>query len=364
MARRAASSNDAAGRKRTGKGGDHGIAGASDVGHLVGAVNGYVDCRLLRLEQRHAASAARDKDGLHAGAAEQRAACRLEHVEVVVDLDAERLFHFRLVRRAGGQPLEIEQPIAAIDHNRHVAARSTCFERAANRQRQVWGHQPGAVVGQQHGVALGECRRELAGEGVAHIVRQRPAGFAVDPHHLLLGRVDAAREDAGLHRRPVVPGADDLAGVDPLAEGGEQALALIVGADEAGEQRAGAERRDVVRGVAGAARHDFSRVVLQDEDRSLARDARHLAVDELVRDQVADDEHAPRGKGIDDRGEPRRAFCVGHSFEVRRRSSGDWRESSSQPQPGCPPPHPPACRQAASAPRRRRSRCAPARRAR
>ena len=69
----------------------------------------------------------------------------------------------------------------------------------------------------------------------------------------------------------------------------QQPPARLVAADHADQRRAAAERGDVVGGVAGAAGHDLGRVVLEDQHRRLARDARHAAVDELVGDEVADD---------------------------------------------------------------------------
>ena len=67
---------------------------------------------------------------------------------------------------------------------------------------------------------------------------------------------------------------------------------------------AAAERRDVVRGVAGAAGDHLGGVVLQDQHRRLARDPGHLAVDELVGDQIADDQDAAAGKAVDERQQP------------------------------------------------------------
>ena len=68
-----------------------------------------------------------------------------------------------------------------------------------------------------------------------------------------------------------------------------KALAGLIFPGEADDLRAAAERGDVVRGVAGAAGHNLRGVVLKDEHRRLARDARDAAVDELVGDQIADD---------------------------------------------------------------------------
>ena len=84
----------------------------------------------------------------------------------------------------------------------------------------------------------------------------------------------------------------------------EQPPAFRIGADEPGETRAAAERGDVVGRVAGAAGHHLGRVVLEDQHRRLARHARDLAVDELVGDEVADDEHAAAREAVDEPEQP------------------------------------------------------------
>ena len=89
--------------------------------------------------------------------------------------------------------------------------------------------------------------------------------------------------------------------LDAAMEAREQPAAFGIGADEAGEPRAAAERGDVVRGVAGAAGDHLGRVVLEDQHRRLARHARDLAVDELVGDEVADDQHAAAAEAVDER---------------------------------------------------------------
>ena len=86
----------------------------------------------------------------------------------------------------------------------------------------------------------------------------------------------------------------------------QQPAAGLVAADDADQSRAAAERRDVVGGVAAAARHDLGRVVLEDQHRRLARDARDAAVDELVGHDVADDGDRPAPQRVDQREELRR----------------------------------------------------------
>ena len=84
----------------------------------------------------------------------------------------------------------------------------------------------------------------------------------------------------------------------------EQPAPGFVAAGDPDQARGAAERRDVARGVAGAARHDLGRVVVQDQDRRLARHARDLAVDELVGDQIAGDHDAAPGQRVDEREQP------------------------------------------------------------
>ena len=88
--------------------------------------------------------------------------------------------------------------------------------------------------------------------------------------------------------------------IDAAMKAVEQAAPFGIDADQSDEAGAAAERRDVVGGVSRSARHHCRRVVFQNQDRRLTRDAGHLAVHELVRDQIADDEHAPARKAVDE----------------------------------------------------------------
>src|SRR5262249_34186762 len=65
-----------------------------------------------------------------------------------------------------------------------------------------------------------------------------------------------------------------------------------------------AERRDVVRGVAGAPGYQLGGVVFQDQHRRFARHPRHLAVDELVGNHVADNHHPAARKAVDQPEQP------------------------------------------------------------
>ena len=75
----------------------------------------------------------------------------------------------------------------------------------------------------------------------------------------------------------------------------------MIRAGDAHEARTPAERYDVGGRVGSASRHELGCVVLKNENRSLARDASNLAVDELIGDEVADHEHAAGSKTVHER---------------------------------------------------------------
>ena len=85
-----------------------------------------------------------------------------------------------------------------------------------------------------------------------------------------------------------------------------------------------AERRHVVGGVAGAARHDLGGVVLEDQHRRLARHARDAAVDEFIRHDVADDGDGPAPQRADE-GEELRRIHPTASIRLLRIASGSDR---------------------------------------
>ncbi len=101
--------------------------------------------------------------------------------------------------------------------------------------------------------------------------------------------------------------ANDVLPVDAAGKAGEQPAPLGVGADDPCQPRRAAERGDVVGGVARAAGHHRRRVVFEDQHRRLARDARHLPVDEFVGDEITDDQHAAAAEAVD---EPEQTFLA------------------------------------------------------
>ena len=85
-------------------------------------------------------------------------------------------------------------------------------------------------------------------------------------------------------------------------------VAGVVLADHTDKNAAGAERGDVARHVAGAAGDEVAPGHRQDRSRRFRRDARHLAIDELVEHQVSHAEQGLPGHEIE------RGFEVEHEL--------------------------------------------------
>ena len=107
--------------------------------------------------------------------------------------------------------------------------------------------------------------------------------------------------------------ADDVAAIDARGKAGEQAAPFRVGADEARQPRARRRARRRCSPRCRRRRRTSRRVVLEDEHRRLARDAGDFAVDELVGDQIADDEHAAAAEAVDEREQALLAFGLAGS---------------------------------------------------
>src|SRR5437762_6788027 len=91
-------------------------------------------------------------------------------------------------------------------------------------------------------------------------------------------------EDTGLRRRAKAFGREHGPDVNAPPHGIDEPLSRLVLSRESNRHGSASERGNIVRRVASSSRHDFSRVVVEDEDRSLAGDSRDIAVNELVDD--------------------------------------------------------------------------------
>ena len=88
-----------------------------------------------------------------------------------------------------------------------------------------------------------------------------------------------------------------------------QRQAGVVVADEADENAARAERGDIARDVAGAADLTFAVPDREHRRRRLGRNARDLAVDEIVEHEIADAEHGLLGNKLEGFFEIEHAYC-------------------------------------------------------
>ena len=125
----------------------------------------------------------------------------------------------------------------------------------------------------------------------------------------------AAGEDARLGRRPVPGGTADPTDIHVTPHDLQQPPAGLVAAGDTHGHRSTAERRHVARRVPGSAGNDLGRVVVENEDRRLARDARQLAIDEFVDDEIAEDGDACLVERVDQGQETSGVNHVGHAGE-------------------------------------------------
>jgi hypothetical protein len=80
----------------------------------------------------------------------------------------------------------------------------------------------------------------------------------------------------------------------------EQLAASFVIANDADRQDARTEVGEIADGVGGAARICFRAAVAKNQDRSFARDARDLAGNEFIEDEIAHDGNRLARKGSDE----------------------------------------------------------------
>ena len=129
-----------------------------------------MDRPLPGLKERHAATSARDKHGMHSGTPQQQTPRSLERGGVIVDVNPKQLLELRFVRRTSGQTTIVEQPVSGIHQDRDGAPARTARHRRADGIRKRRGDQSRPIVRQQHGVASIDGRRQPLREDAAHFV--------------------------------------------------------------------------------------------------------------------------------------------------------------------------------------------------
>ena len=159
------------------------VAGSGHIRDFIGTENRDVHGWSIGHEERHAAAATRDEHGLHARPLEHRAARPLEHGQVVVDSNPERLLDFGFVRCARGETTIVQQPVPGVhEHgNRPALAAQGRAQLRHDRGR----HQARAVVRHEHGVGLHRRLERAALEERPRCRVQRATDCTVDAYDLL-----------------------------------------------------------------------------------------------------------------------------------------------------------------------------------
>ena len=138
---------------------------------------------------------------------------------------------------------------------------------------------------------------------------------SIDPHNLLLGRMNAPGEDARLGRCLVTRLAQDRRSVDTrAAETSEQLFPGTVLSHQPHRHGSPTQRSDVGDSVRSPTRNHLRPIVVQDEDGSLAAYAGDTAVDVLIGNQIDDRQHFDSAESIDEIEEPPARGFVLHAL--------------------------------------------------
>ncbi len=267
--------------------GDHRVAGARYVEHLAraGRHGGHL---AGLLHQRHAAFGAGDEYRV-GRAFGQQSTRRGGDLGLGAGRAAGGGGKFLEVRRdAGGPPVAGEIVGFGIDEHRHAGAAGR-----RDRVRHDRGFQRGlAVIRQDQRAATGEPGIDSRHQRRLFLGEKPGAAFVVGAHYLLAAGDEARLAD----RRPA--GAHHQSGFDAgaLLQDAAQPGARLVLADQADQDRARAERGDVARHVAGAARHFACFAQPDHRDRRFGRDTLDLAVQEAVQHDVAQAQNGQPGE--------------------------------------------------------------------
>lgn len=273
-----------AGRKRYCERGGDGVTGAGDVAHLRREGRNVHGPAIAR-HQRHAVLALRDQDRLAIG--------EPHHVLAGLDDALHRLGpaagRFREFLAIGREQrgTAIDRPVQALGIDHHgLAELARGVDGVADHAR---GQHALGVVGQQHDVGARDLRQDRVDQFGFDVIGSRRRLLPIRAQHV---RGKMLGDEAGFSRgRPRRIAHQHALDTGLLTQRRCQPPARIVLADEADEDAACAERRDIARDVAGAADVNLAALGRDDRRRRFRRDPRHLAIDELVQHDVADAKH-------------------------------------------------------------------------
>src|SRR5215475_14437265 len=113
--------------------------------------------------------------------------------------------------------------------------------------------------------------------------------------------MEGAPENSRFRRRPIGLRHCDPADVDSqLGKILEKLPAFFIIADDANRNRMCAEGVEIMDCIRAASRNHLRLAVIQNEDRSFARNARDFAVDKYISYEIAEDDNALTIESIDD----------------------------------------------------------------
>jgi hypothetical protein len=134
----------------------------------------------------------------------------------------------------------------------------------------------------------GGCHGKAPPEGDPGRLRR----LAINAHNLLSLPVGKPSQDSRLGGSHVPAKAQDVPRGDaPLTETLQQPLTRLIITHNSHGQNGCSKRGDVARRVGATSGKNLLRSLLQDEHRRLARNARNLAVNKFVRDEVSKQDH-------------------------------------------------------------------------
>jgi hypothetical protein len=290
------------GREHHRKRGNHGIARTRSVSEL-DRVGRHVERRTVCRHQDQAGIAERNDNGVRPQQAIQFRRCR-DHVVVGIRAPA-RCFREFLTVRLDHRCAAINGVVDrfGVNDDRYFCL----FRRIDNvsddpRRQRAFG-----IVGQDDARRTRQCRQGAIDQGLLGLgierLRQFPVGAQQMGRMMLGNEANLAR---GRTRR-----IDDEMRFDQRL-GGERAhqrAASVILTDNTEENAARTERRNVARHVAGATDGKIVAGHRENRSRRLGRDARNLAVDEVVEHQISNADNGLLGNELE------RVFEIEHGAD-------------------------------------------------
>ncbi len=299
------------GRERCRESRDYGIARTGHIRYFIGTEDGDVDRLVTIREGGHAIAASGNYERLQFHPRHQLLAGSDDLRPILTNFHVQTLFDFRLVRRGCGDAGVFKHAEAGIERDWHPAQAPFGADRVQDRRCR----RPIAVVGHQQSIRGTRILPRRQHQLTREVRVGRCFRFAIYTHDLLAGGVRHAGQDARLGHSGVPFVFEHTAHRNVLVtERFDQQAAWLVIANYTDGQDIDIEGGQIAHGIRAAAWNQRSLAVLQDQDRSFARDTGDFTVDEFVGNQVAQNCDRSFGERLDDLLEAVGFFGVlGHS---------------------------------------------------